>query len=129
MMHLTIPCQFFLSCVSSDNLFNVCASFERSSLILMLAKSCPTAYIQVFFALPCDNLTFLRYSLGVFLACVSGCKGMRGASYVSLLATRYTIFRYNSSLVPKGLFIPSSPSIFTSINKFLHTVTNESSKK
>ena len=37
-MRLTMPRQFLLSYVSSDNLFNVYASFKRSSLIPTLAK-------------------------------------------------------------------------------------------
>ena len=49
---LHIPCQLFLSCVSSDNFFNVCASFERSSLIPSLVKSCLTVCIRVVFGLP-----------------------------------------------------------------------------
>ena len=82
---LTMSRQFFLSDVSSGNLSNVCTSFEKSSIIPTLAKSCLTVCIQVVFGLPCGRSPFQRYSLRVFLAGVSGCKRMRCSSHISLL--------------------------------------------
>ena len=81
-----MPRQFLLSCARSESLFNVCDSFDRSSLIPMLAKSYLPVCIQVVFGLPCSRFTFLRYSLRAFLAGVSGCKRMRCPSHVSLLS-------------------------------------------
>ena len=84
-MRLTMAQQFFLSCVSSDNLFNICTSFKSPSLILMLAESCITVCNQVVFGFPCGCITFLRYSSKGFFAGVSGSKHMGCPSHVSLL--------------------------------------------
>ena len=50
-----------LESFKSERLFNFCASFDRSSLLPMLAKSCLTVCIQVVFGLSCGHFTFLRY--------------------------------------------------------------------
>ena len=67
----------FLSCVSSNNLFNVLVALERFRLIVMQFRSCRMVCIQVVFGPPFGLFTLLKYSLRTFLAGVSGWKGLQ----------------------------------------------------
>ena len=93
----------FQSFVCSDNLFN--ASFERSSLIPTLVKSCLTFCIQVVFGRLFGRITFLRYSLTAFLAGVSGRKRMRCPSHVSLLSLIISLHGSHFVLAKSSLLV------------------------